>query len=116
MTEVADWVGADREADYRRLSPLRPETSELKGEEVYSVLCRLVSRNLRDRRQNNICFPQICVVRTKIKLVSRLICYRRFEYLGGKGYVASDWTKNDEKKVKYSEKKIFFFTVTQLFT
>jgi hypothetical protein len=43
----------DREADYRCLSPLRRKTSEL---EVL-FLCRLVSRHLRDRRQNVICFP-----------------------------------------------------------
>jgi hypothetical protein len=39
----------DREADYMCFSPLRRNTSELEGEEEYS---RLVSRNLRDRRQN----------------------------------------------------------------
>jgi hypothetical protein len=48
-TEAADWVDADREADYRRLSPLLRKTSDLEGEEVYSVLYRLVSRNLCDR-------------------------------------------------------------------
>jgi hypothetical protein len=42
------------------------------------------------------------VARSTIKLVSRSICSRRFEYLAGKCYVASDWSKNTEwKKVLF---------------
>jgi hypothetical protein len=47
-------------------------------------------------------FPQIRVARTTIKLVARSICSRRFEYLAGKCYVATDWPKNSEKSTFFS--------------
>jgi hypothetical protein len=51
-TEAADRgnAQANREADYMCFSPLRRKTSDIEGEEEYTT--RLVSRNLRDRRQN----------------------------------------------------------------
>jgi hypothetical protein len=52
---------ADREADYRCLSPLRRQTSELEREEEYTSIFRALqarSRNLLYRHQNKICFPK----------------------------------------------------------
>jgi hypothetical protein len=51
-TEAADWVDADREADYRRLSPLRRKTSSagsfpgiyVIGDKIKSVFPKFASR------------------------------------------------------------------------
>jgi hypothetical protein len=111
----------DSEADYRCLSPLGRNPSELEGEEEYTCIFRtlLFPRNLRNPHKIKP-FPQIRVARTTIKLVSSSIFSRRFEYLAGKCYVASDWPKTVKNVLfftvfKYDKrKKVLFFTVSKL--
>jgi hypothetical protein len=95
----------NREADYRCLSPVQRKTSKLEGEEEYTSIFRTLQARFPEFTELptklNL-FPQIRVARTTIKLVARSICSRRFEYLAGKCYVASDWPKNSEKNNFFS--------------
>jgi hypothetical protein len=82
-------------------SHLRRKTSKLEGEEVSSVVCRLVSvsRNLRDRRQNLIWFSQI---HAQFVTVDLNIWRENATWLliekSEKKYFFSLFFKNDEKK------------------
>jgi hypothetical protein len=85
--------------DLRCLSPLRRKTSELEREEEYTSIFRALKARSSVTKLN--LFPQIRVARTTINLVSRSFCFRRFEYLAGKCYVASDRSKTVKKSTFY---------------